>query len=184
MLQLQPIVHSRLLSTRAGNDHWLDSGVNARSASLGHSSIPCVDGRSPGDAARPSLAFRAYPPLRRAEENQRKTCRLRTAAFLPSHSNLFPVSTVPYNDNQRMDCSAWFSDLVRCYTGGLQPILSFSSPPPTQCPNLALYVKVACRDRRGKEKYAINKCQVAAGCSIGGKEKFKLKEEECSECRA
>lgn len=135
MLQLQPTVH-RWLSARAGNDHWLDSDVNARSASLGHSSILCADGRSPGDAARPSLAFRACPPLLRAEENPLKTCRLRTATFPSASLQPLPVSTVPYNDNQRMDCSAWIPDLVRCCTGGLQPILSFSSSPPTPPPNL------------------------------------------------
>lgn len=128
VIQLQPTVHSGLPSTCADNDHWLGLAVNARSACLGHSSIlrvwtvaPWVPLRA-AFTDRLSLTFGACPPARcfsGLKKNKRKTCRLRTAAFV-RFGSVFASQHCPlYSDHQRgMDCSVWFPDLVRCCTGG------------------------------------------------------------------
>lgn len=109
MLQLQPIVHTRLRSTRAPNDHWLGLDVNARFASLGHSSILYVRMVAPlvlqrGRRSHSEHARMSAASPRRRESTGRRAARaqLPSSGFGPASS----VSAVPQNDRQRLDCSA------------------------------------------------------------------------------
>jgi len=153
-MQLQPAVNRGLYAV---NDHWLVSVVNARSASLGHSFRLCWWSLPEFRRAQP------LPTDRPCSKNQLETS---------AHSCARPLRRI--FDTPR--CSLWRS--------AAEWIVPFDSTIRWDVESLSISSHLtpcaiaACQDRQGKEKYAVNKCQVALVCSIGGKEKLKLKKED------
>lgn len=152
----------------AGNDHCLD--VSAPSFS-----IVRVDGRSHGGC-------------RSRFKHDRRSCALRTISPPSARSPVAasPAPLIPVGSHQRPSANG-FLCLIPPIWWDVAPAASSlsSSLDPRNIVDLSSlrhFAIVSCRDRRDREKYAINNCWVVPSCR--GKEKFKLEKEGCSESRA